>query len=285
MIVPDDPGAPHPADRLYLVAGMGTRAGNLRYSLALFAVVLIAACGTAAGAEGGRVLRAVASQPSPSPLLTPAPATPSPTPPPPTPAPREEVTATSASRAVHASSFVFAQVGGVQMVHPADRVARVGFHQASDVASLDLEPVASAVRPVVLPTRHRPTPGRSAVDIVVHPQSEIVSPVSGIVKRAGNYVLYCKTDDSFVVISPDGHPSLEVKMLHVSGLRVRPGDRVEAGRTLVAKRPTKLPFSSQVDTFTPDRVWPHVHMEVTKLAVPSAVPVTGPSTLAMGNCG
>ncbi len=183
-------------------------------------------------------------------------------------------------------STVFAQVRGVRLVHPAVRVELVGFHQASDVNSVGLVAAPTAVRPKVMASRHRPTASRSAADIVVHPQSEIRAPVSGIVKRAGNYKLYCKTPDSFAVISPDGHPELEVKLLHISGLRVRPGDRVLAGRTLLARRPTKLPFGSQVDAFSSARpAWPHVHMEVTRLAEPSATPVAGPSTLAFGQCG
>jgi hypothetical protein len=178
----------------------------------------------------------------------------------------------------------FAKVAGVPLFHPTDRVERVGFHQASDVRNVDMTPVGTAVRGKVLPTRHRPTPAHSAVDIVVDPRSKLHAPVSGIVKRAGKYSLYCKTPDAFVVISPDGHPELEIKMLHITGLRVRSGDRVVAGKTPIAWHATKLPFGSQVDAFTARPAWPHVHMEVTRLEVPSATPVLGPSTLAFGNC-
>jgi murein DD-endopeptidase MepM/ murein hydrolase activator NlpD len=180
---------------------------------------------------------------------------------------------------------VFARVGGVALVLPAERVERVAFHQASDIASLNLTPAGAAVRPKVLPSRHRPTSRHTAVDIVVDPRSEIRAPVTGIVKRAGEYSLYCKYQDAFAVISPDGHPELEVKMLHISGRRVRAGDRVVAGVTLLAKRSTKFAFGSQVDAFTAAPAWPHVHMEVTRLDVPSATPVTGPSTLAFSQCG
>jgi hypothetical protein len=79
------------------------------------------------------------------------------------------------------------------------------------------------------------------------------------------------------VISPDGHPELEVKVLHITGLRVRPGDRVVAGKTKLAQHATRFPFSSEVDAFTARPAWPHVHIEVTKLAVPSAAPQPGKS--------
>jgi hypothetical protein len=258
---------------------MGILARTSRLLLVLV-MLLSAVYATAAGAQGGALTPAAgggarAAQASPGPVPT-ARAT-QVVVPLPTPVPTPAVAPTSA---------VFARVGGVPLVHPAARVERIGFHQASDVNSLGLTPATTAVRARVLPSRHRPTPSHSAADIVVHPQSEIFAPVSGIVKRAGNYRLYCKTPDSFAVISPAGHPELEIKLLHISGLRVRPGDRVVAGKTLLAKRPTKLPFGSQVDAYSSHRpAWPHVHMEATRLTEPSATPVAGPSTLAFGRCG
>lgn len=240
-----------------------------RFLLVVFTFVVLGAYGTAAGVEGAKVLR------SPTPAPTRTPASPSPTPAP-TSAPVKSSTARGPSR-------VFGHVGGVALLLPAERVEMVGFHQASDINSLNMTPAAGTVR---LPSRHRPTSRHTAADIVVHPQSEIYAPVSGVVKRAGDYLLYCKHPDAFAVISPDGHPELEVKMLHISGRRVRPGDRVVAGETLIAKRPTKLPFASQVDTFVGPQ-WPHVHMEVTKLDVPSTTPVVGPlaTGLAFSQCG
>ena len=264
---------------------MGIPARTSRLSLVL--VMLVSAVyATAVGAEGGGLrpatgaaqvgaARAGAEQAPVRPVPTARPARVAVPVPTSVPTPR-----------VAPTSTVFARVGGIQLVHPAALVERIGFHQASDVNSLGLTSAASAIRARVLPSRRRATAPRSAADIVVHPQSEIFAPVSGVVKRAGNYRLYCKTPDSFAVISPDGHPELEVKLLHISGLRVRPGDRVVAGTSLLAKRPTKLPFGSQVDAYTARRpAWPHVHMEVTRLTEPSATPVAGPSTLAFGRCG
>ena len=125
-----------------------------------------------------------------------------------------------------------------------------------------------------MPSRGRGTPRHSAADISIAPTAGVYAPVSGIVKRAKAYHLYCKYADSFVAISPVGHPELEVKMLHISGLRVRPGDRVVRGKTILALHATKFPFTSQVESFG-SRGWPHVHIEVTRLAVPSAKPQPG----------
>jgi hypothetical protein len=68
-----------------------------------------------------------------------------------------------------------------------------------------------------------------------------------------------------------------VKLLHISGVGVRAGDRVAAGKTTIAQHATPLPFGSQIDAFTEDPAWPHVHMEVTQLEVPDAKPTPGKS--------
>jgi hypothetical protein len=103
----------------------------------------------------------------------------------------------------------------------------------------------------------------------VDPALEIRAPVTGTVKRAGTYVLYCKYSDDFVVIDPDDRPGWEVKVLHIDGVRVSVGDRVDAGVTVLAPRPTPLPFRSQVDDDTAEPSWPQVHIEVVDPTVPN----------------
>ena len=157
----------------------------------------------------------------------------------------------------------FATTHGVTLVHPADRVERVAFHQSNHDGARELAAVETAVNPFVLESRERDTPATTATDIVVDPEGAIRSPVTGVVKRAGGYTLYCKYRDDFVVIAPDAAPHLEVKVLHIDGVQVRAGQRVVAGETVLAPRPTPLPFSSQVDEVaTAQPAWPHVHVEV-----------------------
>ena len=157
----------------------------------------------------------------------------------------------------------FATVGGLTLTHPSSRVERVGFHQSNHDGARQLTALPSAVTPTMLDDRERDTAGAGAADIVVDPDTEIRSPVTGRVKRAGTYVLYCRHSDDYVVIEPDDHPGWEVKILHIDGVRVRAGNRVVAGQTVLAPRATKLPFESQVDEVrTADPAWPHVHIEV-----------------------
>ncbi|MDP9019506.1 MAG: M23 family metallopeptidase, partial [Actinomycetota bacterium] len=112
------------------------------------------------------------------------------------------------------------------------------------------------------------TGGRTAADVVVDPAAEIRSPVTGRVLRAGTYVLYCDYSDDYAVIEPDGRPGWEVKLLHIDGVLVGPGERVRAGETVLARRPTQLPFESQVDEVTVPPAWPHVHIEVVDPSIP-----------------
>jgi hypothetical protein len=138
----------------------------------------------------------------------------------------------------------------------------VGFHQSNHEGAQALDVATTAINPVTMESRDRLTSARTAADIVVDPSSEIRAPVTGTVKRAGHYVLYCKYSDDYVVIAPDARPAWEVKLLHISGLQVRAGQRVVSGETVVAAHATQLPFASQVDEFTALPAWPHVHVEV-----------------------
>lgn len=157
----------------------------------------------------------------------------------------------------------FATAGGITLLHPAARVERIGFHESNHDGARELELLSTATVPVVMEARERGTAARTAADVVVDPAAEIRAPVTGRVKRAGTYVLYCEHSDDFVVIAPDSHPAWEVKILHIDGVRVRAGARVVAGETVLAPHATPLPFESQVDELrTVEPAWPHVHIEV-----------------------
>jgi murein DD-endopeptidase MepM/ murein hydrolase activator NlpD len=193
----------------------------------------------------------------------PPPTAPPPTAPPPTAPPRPRVV-------VEQAWTPFAAVGGVTLVHPSPRVERVGFHQSNHDGARQLEPLPTAVAPATMEARDRRLTGsRTAADVVIDPDVEVRAPVTGTVKRAGTYVLYCDYSDDYAVIEPDARPGWEVKILHIDGVQVGAGDRVVAGETVIAGGPTPLPFESQVDELTSAATaWPHVHIEVIDLAIP-----------------
>jgi murein DD-endopeptidase MepM/ murein hydrolase activator NlpD len=161
-----------------------------------------------------------------------------------------------------------ATVAGLTLAAPAAVIERAGFHQSSHPGAQALSPSDPApVRLTTLPSRQRGTHERSAIDVVVEPGTPILAPVSGTVVRAGSYRLYCRYHDSYLVIAPDGRPDLELKVLHVRDLAVRPGQRVETADR-VAGRANQFTFRSQVDSLTAQPSWPHVHLEVVDPSVP-----------------
>lgn len=156
---------------------------------------------------------------------------------------------------------------GLDLRLPSSAVELVGFHQSNHDGARTLSDLGAAPS-VVMASRGRGTGSRTAADVVAHPRVEVRAPVTGRVLRSGTYTLYCRYGDGYVVVEPAGRPGLEVKLVHVTGVLVRPGDRVEAGVTVVARRPTVLPFASQVDDHSRGWDWPHVHLEVVDTSIP-----------------
>lgn len=163
----------------------------------------------------------------------------------------------------------FAQVGGVTLLAPSHAVERVGFHQSADSGAQELTALPGAVLPVDMNTRNRGTGAQTAADTVVQPGTTVYSPVSGTVVKSGAYQLYCRYADDMVEVDPDGHPGWRVTILHLEGVVVTPGMHLVAGITPIAGQAHQLPFSSQVDKYSPAKpAWPHVHVEVDDPSIP-----------------
>ena len=241
-------------------------AGTIRATLLAVALVATASACTSAGPGEAS---AAASAPTTAAPTTTAPAARTP-PTTTTTAPPTTTTAAPRPRLVTEQAWTpFAVVGGVTLHHPSARVERVAFHEANHDGARQLEPLPTAVRATTLESRERGTGSRTAADVVIDPDVEVRSPVTGVVKRGGTYVLYCDNVDHFVVIEPDGQPGWEVKVLHMRDLHVARGQRVVAAETILATGPTPLPFESQVDEVrTADPAWPHVHVEVVDPSIP-----------------
>ncbi|MEM7092932.1 MAG: hypothetical protein AAF567_08010 [Actinomycetota bacterium] len=214
----------------------------------------------------------------PSPELTPTPE--------PAPAPTEEPTTTPieapspAPAVTPAPERTVTEVGlrplgqaeGVPLVLPVARIELIGFHQAGHPGSQAINAAGVGVDMMTLDSRGRGTAARSAADIVVPPGEPVFAPVTGTVVAANDYVLYCQYDDALVYIEPDDLPGWQVRLFHVEGVSAVAGARVQAGVTQVAASARTLPFESQVDEFTSEPSWPHVHLEVVDTTVPDTRP-------------
>ena len=168
----------------------------------------------------------------------------------------------------------YATVGALVLHHPSDRVEAIGFHQSAQDGAQQQTALPTAVRSFTMTSRERDTIDRGAADIVVEPGRQLRAPVSGTVIRARSYTLYCDYTDQTISIEPDAHPGWQVRMLHIEGLLVGVGDRVEAGVTPIAQHARVLPFDSQVEEDTGLPRWPHTHVEVVDPTVPDRP--TGP---------
>jgi hypothetical protein len=155
---------------------------------------------------------------------------------------------------------VFAQVGDLALRLPSHAVVVHGFHEASNRTSFAMTPVGD--EPRVLPSRGRPAPATSAVDIVLVDDEPVRSPITGTVEVAESFHVYGKHPDRRIVLVPDDAPELRVVVLHVIGVAVTAGDRVEAGVSMLAESARRFPFRSQIDDETAPDAWPHVHYEV-----------------------
>lgn len=163
---------------------------------------------------------------------------------------------------------VFGTVGDIELRQPSAAVELIGFHQSNHDGAQGIVAAEGSSPSFVMGSRNRDTNRSGAADIAAHPLVEVRAPVTGTVVRAGGYTLYCRYSDDYVVIEPDGHPGIEVKVLHILGLHVARGERVVAGETIIANHPNQLPFRSQIDAFTGDPAWPHVHIEVVDTSIP-----------------
>ncbi|MDX1658877.1 MAG: M23 family metallopeptidase [Nitriliruptorales bacterium] len=154
----------------------------------------------------------------------------------------------------------FATASGVELRLPSHRVHYAGFHQAAYPVALPMARAGEA-KTHIMASRGRGTSRASAIDIVQAPGEDVRSPVTGTVVEVTHYALYGKYPDIRMRIRPEGASHLLVSVLHMEGAKVRVGDHVEAGMTVIADGPRKFPFWSQVDGVS-GRPWGHVHIEV-----------------------
>ncbi|MDI6815600.1 MAG: hypothetical protein QME41_00195 [Actinomycetota bacterium] len=177
----------------------------------------------------------------------------------------------------------FATVGtsslGLALPARQGSVVGVGFHQAERREAVAMAPVLEcydreatatvrnavigAEQPVlfIMESRGRGSAPTSAMDIALAPNSEVLSPVNGVVTVVKTYELYSKVTDYHVEIQPDGYPNLRIAIIHIDDVRIRIGQRLEKGETVIgALRP--LPqINSQINKYLPEFT-DHVHMQV-----------------------
>ena len=177
----------------------------------------------------------------------------------------------------------FATVGtsSLSLALPARRgsVVGVGFHQAERREAVAMSPVLEcydrvatatvrnavigAEQPVlfIMESRGRGSAATSAMDIALAPNSEVLSPVNGVVTVVKTYELYSKVTDYHVEIQPDGYPDLRIAIIHIDDVCVRIGQRLKKGETVIGMLRPLPQINSQINKYLPE-LTDHVHMQV-----------------------
>jgi hypothetical protein len=208
------------------------------------------------------------------------------------PAQSESTTSAGASKpATPGPTPYFARYRNLKLRSPirVSALTEVGFHQASYSYALPMKtrlpdaslssagnhhgthrntsqqpkgPEAWLIGRVLRMWRARPGRPDTAADVGARPGTAVYAPVTGTVVKVKLYKLYNRWDDYEVHIQADGHPELDVVMIHLTSLDVVPGTRVQAGITQIAKvRKLSDKFYDQLASYTKDG-GNHVHVQV-----------------------
>lgn len=184
-----------------------------------------------------------------------------------------------------ATTGTFARMAGSKLrIHlPAlsDKLVAVGFHQADNRKALRFLPsmkchridTAAKTRALLKkdhslklfqqPLRGRHDSNFTAADCAVLPKTTVVAPVSGVVTSVRHYKLYGRIYDLRLEIKPDGARHLRVVMIHITGVKVKKGQRVVGGITPVAVV-RHLKLDSTINRFVPVKRIDHVHVQVNR---------------------
>lgn len=178
--------------------------------------------------------------------------------------------------------FVTVGSTGLKLSLPAKlgNVIGVGFHQAErknaypmvpTVACFGINDTTTTVRNAILSSkvpvlftmssRGRGSPFTSAADIALLPDSDVYSPVDGVITLVRTYNLYGRLMDYQVDIQPDGHPDLRVAIIHIKNIQVTNGQRVTRQKTIIGRMRPLPEISSQILEYLPHQA-DHVHIQV-----------------------
>lgn len=124
-------------------------------------------------------------------------------------------------------------------------------------------------------------PCDKAIDCGATAGDPVLSPVSGTVVLVRPYRLYEEYPDYRIHIQPDGHPELDVELMHVESPCVKAGDRVIGGMTQIGQvRDLSQFFTNQLGHYTAgDDPGNHTHICVNDKTNPEFYLLAGAAVL------
>jgi len=167
-----------------------------------------------------------------------------------------------------------------------DKLTAIGYHEAWSPQSVILEPKGTEVNTKKLKTLkgfletkekykgliyslmwrgYRSGPIRSSIDVGAKAGTLTYSPIGGKVVMIRKYKLYGRYPDNEVHILPEGFKDRHLIIIHVYDIKVKPGDKVVAGLTPIA-RITKFSkvFKQQLSDYSKE-AGDHAHYQINKL--------------------
>lgn len=111
----------------------------------------------------------------------------------------------------------------------------------------------------------------TAADLGADPGTAVWSPVTGVVVGVRPYLLYDKHEDYEVHIQPEGRDGVDVVMIHIQDVVVKPGDKVKGGVTRIASvRKMSDKIDIQLGGYTGNG-GDHVHVQMNLLEIPGEI--------------
>lgn len=164
---------------------------------------------------------------------------------------------------------------------PYGKIRGVGYHESSHQRAYSLTPVgklykndnawdvdvsldSAAPLPAynIMESRGEYAAGTTVADIAMDPGTPVWSPVNGIVTKIEAKVIYDEYEDMQIEVVPDGHPDLIVAFLHIEGIKIKVGDHLTQGRTVMGiPHDWRGVIPSEIDDYVTPPM-PHVHVQV-----------------------
>lgn len=197
-----------------------------------------------------------------------------------------------ASEAARLPLPAMAAVDDLLLLSPGLQLVKIGFHEAYHRDREALSPVGYLIDNLnptrisapdndqrgsdylIMHSRGRAASPTSAIDIAMPDDEPVIAPVDGVVSEVRPTLQSGQYPDLRIEIIPDADPDLRVIVIHVDEVQVAAGDRVVAGVSQLAGTARRFPFFSQIDAHTGDERWPHVHIEVQRIASETSAAAT-----------
>jgi murein DD-endopeptidase MepM/ murein hydrolase activator NlpD len=164
---------------------------------------------------------------------------------------------------------------------PYKNIRGIGYHESSHNRAYSLTPVgrclandnawdlnvsldSQAQLPTyyIMESRGEYAYGTTVADIAMDPDTPVKAPISGTVLKIETKVIYDEYEDLQIEVVPDGLPNVRVAFLHIDKIKVKAGDKLKQGKTVMGiPRDWRPYFASELDDYVKPPM-PHVHVQV-----------------------